>query len=401
MIIACQCVNHVTALSLDYNLDMTINNEDFIWVATQKDLHTAVSDFTEQDILAVDTESNSLYAYQERVCLLQFSTRESDYLIDPLAIEDISSLAPIFSSKEILKVFHAAEYDLICLFRDFGFRFNYLFDTMVAARTLGYQKIGLASLLEKFFGVKMNKRYQRANWGQRPLKPDMLRYARLDSHYLIPIQAKLRQELIDSGRWPLALEDFDRLTKNIEDTTETNLDDFWKLRGARDLSPKKAAILKALYQYRDHQAKHLDRPPFKVVSHQALVEIAQTSPNYREELDLLPSLSTRLVRRFGRGLMQAVRTGKEAPPEYPPHTKRPEEAVLKRIDSLREWRKLTGRDLGVPSDVVLPRDVLNRIAWDGPESMAGLESAMKDVPYRYDRFGGKILDALNNGGYAV
>jgi ribonuclease D len=369
----------------------TIENTELVWVDQPQKLTDVVEELAAEDIIAVDTESNSLYAYQEQVCLLQFSTPKKDILVDSLAIQDLSALGPIFSSDRILKVFHAAEYDLICLFRDYGFKFNYLFDTMIAARTLGYNAIGLASLLEKFFDIRMNKKYQRANWGQRPLKSDMLHYARLDSHYLIPLQRHLRQELLDSGRWELALEDFWRLTQNIEDTTESTEDDFWKIRGARDLSPEQAGVLKSLYHFRESQAEDLDRPPFKVISHQALLEIAQTSPRYREELDLLPSLSRRLARRYGKGLMRAVQAGKQAGPEYPPQNHRPSDAVLGRIDALREWRKLTGRDLGVPSDVVLPRDVLNRIAWAAPEDMASLSAQMKDVPYRFERFGPQIL----------
>jgi ribonuclease D len=221
-----------------------MKNTELVWVDQPQQLRQAVEALAAQDILAVDTESNSLYAYQEQVCLVQFSTRDRDYLVDALVLPDLSPLAEIFTSERILKVFHAAEYDLICLFRDYGFRFNYLFDTMIAARILGYQKIGLGSLLEKYFGVQMNKKYQRANWGRRPLKAEMLEYARLDSHYLIPLQDHLRAELVASGLWDLALEDFRRLTEGVEDTTESSEDDFWKIHGARDLSPKKAAVLK-------------------------------------------------------------------------------------------------------------------------------------------------------------
>jgi ribonuclease D len=374
----------------------SLKNTELVWVDQPQKLAAVAKELSQTDTLAVDTESNSLYAYQEQVCLIQFSTREKDYLIDALVLPDLSVLGPLFSSETILKVFHAAEYDLICLFRDYGFRFNFLFDTMIAARTLGYQKVGYGSLLEKFFDVKMNKKYQRANWGKRPLKPEMLEYARLDSHFLIPLQERLRDELEETGRWPLALEDFRRETQNIEDTTESSKDDFWKLHGARDLSPEKAAVLKSLYFFREDQAAAQDRPPFKVLSNQALVEIAQTCPNHKEELYLLPSLSDRLADRYGKKLMQAVRSGKQAKPERPPHHKRPKNAILQRIDNLREWRKVTGQSLGVPSDVILPRDVLNRIAWAEPASKDDLEEAMHDVPYRFSRFGDKILEAIHN-----
>ncbi|MDY6866326.1 MAG: HRDC domain-containing protein [Chloroflexota bacterium] len=375
----------------------SLKNTELVWIDQPQKLRDCIDELSAQDVVAVDTESNSLYAYQEQVCLIQFSTRDKDYLVDALVLPDLSDLALIFQSDQILKVFHAAEYDLICLFRDYGFQFNYLFDTMIAARTLGYQKIGLGSLLEKFFNIHMDKKYQRANWGKRPLKPDMLEYARLDSHYLIPLQEKLRAELESSGLWMLALEDFRRLTKNIEDTTESSEKDFWKLHGARDLSPDQAAVLKSLYQFRERQAEAQDRPPFKILSHQALVEIARLCPKNKNELSKVSKLSRRLAGRYGGQLIKAVQEGKNNPPIHPPHHKRPADSVLDRIDALRKWRKLTGREMGVPSNVVLPRDVLNRIAWENPKNLEELEQQMQDVPYRFDRFGQAILEVAQNG----
>lgn len=377
----------------------SLKNTELVWVDQPQKLHDVVGELAAQEIIAVDTESNSLYAYQEQVCLLQFSTHDKDILIDSLSLPDLSPLAPIFNSDQILKVFHAAEYDLICLFRDYGFQFNFLFDTMIAARTLGYQKIGLGALLEKYFSIQMNKKYQRANWGKRPLKADMLEYARLDSHYLIPLQKYLREELESSGRWELALEDFRRQTQGIEDTTESSEEDFWKLRGARDLNPKQASILKSLYQYREAKAETQDRPSFKVISHGALVDIAASSPKHLDELLQLPAMSDRLVKRYGKGLMKAIQEGRNAPPEYPPHYKRPQNSILDRIDALSEWRKLTGRDLGVPSDVILPRDVLTRIAWANPGDLITLNAEMQDVPYRYNRFGHEILSIVTKGNH--
>ena len=374
-------------------LDSLIHTE-LVWIDQPQKLRDISKELSAQDILAVDTESNSLYAYQEQVCLIQFSTREKDFLVDTLALPDLSPLEPIFKSERIMKVFHAAEYDLICLHRDYGFKFNFLFDTMIAARTLGYQNIGLGSLLEKYFHIHVEKKYQRANWGRRPLKEDMLEYARLDSHYLIPLAEILQKELRECGRWELAREDFERSTQNIEDTTESSVDDFWKLHGARDLSPKQAAVLKSLYQYRESQAERQDRPPFKVLSHQALVNIAKQTPEDLESLSETSSLNQRLVKRYGKGLIQAIHEGEKAPPEFRPHNGRPEEAVLNRINSLREWRKQTGQDMGVPSDVVLPKDVLNRIAWGNPHTKNELKKHMQDVPYRYERFGDEIMSNL-------
>jgi ribonuclease D len=162
-----------------------------IWVHTKQSLHKMIEDIASQTRVAVDTESNSLHAFREQVCLLQFSTSKTDYLVDPLAIDDLSSLAPIFSNPKIEKIFHAAEYDLICLRRDFGFSFANIFDTMQAARVLGYTAVGLDKLLADKFGIQIDKKHQKANWAARPLPKEQIQYAMLDTHYLAALRDAL------------------------------------------------------------------------------------------------------------------------------------------------------------------------------------------------------------------
>ena len=167
-----------------------------------------IRDLEQQRRIGVDTESNSLHAYRERVCLIQFSTAGTDYILDPLAFDDLNPLAQIFSDVQLEKIFHASEYDIICLRRDFGFTFSNIFDTMQAGRIPGRKLAGLDHLLEEKFGVKVNKRFQKADWGVRPLSHDLLLYARLDTHYLIPLRDLLQAELEQKGLWQLAQEDF-------------------------------------------------------------------------------------------------------------------------------------------------------------------------------------------------
>ena len=155
-----------------------------ILVADEDSLDRLVRDLASHPVVAVDTESNSLHAYRERVCLIQFSTPAADFIVDPIRLPDLSPLAPFFANPSQQKVFHAAEYDLICLRRDYQFEFTNIFDTMSAARTLGWPQVGLAAILDTHFGVKLNKKYQRADWRRRPLTPEQLDYARLDTHYL-------------------------------------------------------------------------------------------------------------------------------------------------------------------------------------------------------------------------
>src|SRR5512147_3175156 len=177
-----------------------------VWVDKPNQLKQMVADLAGQTRLAVDTESNSLHAYREQVCLIQFSTRKTDYVIDPLVFDDLSSLGPIFENPRIEKVFHAAEYDLICLRRDFDFEFASLFDTMHAARVLGYPAVGLDTLLNSKFKIQTDKRHQKANWAKRPLTTEQIHYARLDTHYLFDLRDVLEKELREKGRLEFARE---------------------------------------------------------------------------------------------------------------------------------------------------------------------------------------------------
>ncbi len=360
-------------------------------------LHEWVDRLLEQPLVAVDTESNSLYAYQERVCLIQFSTPEDDLLIDPLSLPDLRRLNEVFRNPQIRKVFHAAEYDLLCLQRDFGFEFQNLFDTMIAARILGRPQVGLGSLLEAEFGVNLDKRFQRANWGQRPLPPDLLLYAQEDTRYLIPLYQRLEKELVEKGLDALAREDFQRLLAINGKVKERNgHNDCWHIQGVYDLPQEKIPILQELCEVRDQIARRLDRPLFKVISDQKLIEIALASPTDLDQLKRLGCLSKHQLERHGAALLAAVQRGLRRPPIYPPRNCRPSDAYLARLEALRQWRKTTAQQLGVPSDIVLPRDIMLRLTESPPTTLAELRQAMEDVPYRFEHFGKQILTLLHS-----
>jgi ribonuclease D len=366
-----------------------------ILITQPRALKQMVEQLSSEPILAVDTESNSLYAYKERVCLIQFSTPQDDYLVDPLALDDLSPLKPLFADPKIEKIFHAGEYDLISMKRDYKFGFENLFDTMQAARILGWEEIGLGSILKAEFDVELNKRMQRANWGKRPLPVDMLAYARLDTHYLIPLRHRMKAELKSNGRWPLAEEDFSRLRFVNGRDPEKLPEPCWRVRGAYDLTPQQAAVLLELCNYRAKVAKRIDRPLFKVIGDQTLLAVAEASPRTRAELRDLPQMSPKQFQRHADGLLRSVESGLQAAPVHPPRTPRPDDQYLARLEALREWRKMTARGMQVKSDVVLPRDVLNAITARDPINMGELAEVMNQVPWRLDHFGEQILDTLS------
>ena len=358
------------------------------------DLQRLADELRHASVLAVDTESNSLFAYREQVCLVQFSTPADDYLLDPLAQADLSPLASVFSDPHIQKVFHAAEYDLICLKRDFGFSFTNIFDTMLVARILGRKEVGLGSILEAEFNLTVDKRHQRADWGKRPLAGFLLDYARQDTHYLIPLKEKLEKELKKKGLLLLAQEDFQRLCE-VEAAAENGKNDCWRVNGVHHLSPQQVAVLQELCVYRDEAARRCNRPLFKVISDHTLHAIALASPSSLEELKSLPGMTSHQVSRHGKALLQAVQRGLQAEPVHQPRNVRPDDRFLTRLEALKQWRKLKARQLEVESDIVLPRDLLHRLAAKNPKTPPALSDCLADVPWRLDHYGDEILKVLN------
>lgn len=364
-----------------------------IWVDTAQLLHAMLDDLSSRPRVAVDTESNSLHAYREQVCLMQFSSQWADYLLDPLAVTDLSPLASIFADPQIEKIFHAAEYDLICLRRDFGFRFANIFDTMQAARTLGYPAVGLDRLLGEKFGVRVDKRHQRANWGARPLTNEQIHYARLDTHYLFDLRDVMERELREKGRWRLAQEDFARAC-DVAEPTQKNGEEAWeRFSGQRDITRRELTIIAELCRWREAAAERLDRPLYKVVIDDLLIALARNAPSHKVDLAGI-GLSERQIRLWGDEVLTAVRRGMRAPLVKRKQAKRQDEAVLRRLDKLQAWRKKTGREMGVESDIVLPKPYVLALAEKPPQDRRELEAILKASPSRMERYGTQILQLL-------
>ena len=243
---------------------------------------TQLADFIEQVLssrhIAIDTESNSFYAYYERICLVQVSTTERDYILDPLALKEMHALGRILEDPEIEKIFHAASNDVLGLKRDYQFRVTNLFDTATACKLLGYKQLGLARILDQHFGVVLDKKWQRCDWARRPLQAEQLEYASLDTHYLIPLRHNLASELTAQGLWDAAEEAFAKAAKQEIQERAFQPEAFLQIRGAQTLDAAGKLILKALYLYRDREAKRRDRAPFRVLTDETLVRLAHDRP---------------------------------------------------------------------------------------------------------------------------
>jgi len=364
-----------------------------VLVADAATLSNLVADLAASPTVAVDTESNSLHAYRERVCLIQFSTASTDYIVDPLALRDLSALAPFFASPAHEKIFHAAEGDVLGLGRDFQFTFTNIFDTMSAARTLGWPQVGLAAVLKAEFGVTLSKTHQRADWGRRPLRADMLDYARLDTHYLPALRDRLFVALTESGRWAEALEDFERLARTPPPVVNQTLDPqaFWRVKGARDLTPQQAAILQAVFGYRDSESSRTNQPPFKILGEPTLLDVAQRAPQTLDDLQGVVAMTPGQIHRHGRALLRAVQEARGTTPPSPPVVERMPDDVRDRYDRLQNWRKKKAQARGVESDVILPRTTLWDLARRPPLTVADLEDIVDFGPTRRTMYGQEIL----------
>lgn len=344
----------------------------------------------------MDVESNSLYAYRECLCLLQVSLANEDYVIDPLAGFRLDGLEEILSNASIEKVFHAAEYDIGLLKREYPCEIHNIFDTMWAARILGYKKLGLANLVQEFFGVELDKRLQTANWAKRPLTPALLEYAQRDTFFLYPLRDVLANALQTSGLWTEASEHFSSLEKIPPSDNEFDPEGFWRLPGARTLRGRSLAALKALYEFRDAQARRLDRPSFKVLSKEVLVAIAKSMPRTLDQLAAVQGMNWSLVRQFGEQILEVVRRSHTAPvPAYPKRKwNETNTGVGYRLDALLEWRKQAARERGVESDVILTRDLALAIALADPQSLDALSRVDGLGPYKLRQYGERILTVL-------
>jgi ribonuclease D len=359
------------------------------------DLRRLMDRLRGEPLVAIDTESNSLYAYYERVCLVQLSTRERDYLIDPLALDDISPMAALLADPAIEIVFHAAEYDVITLKRDFGFAFASIFDTMLAARTCGWNKLGLGNMLEEQFGVHVDKKYQRADWSRRPLPPEQLLYAQMDTHYLPALRDRLMGELARLGHLEEARESFKALASLPPAQHTFDPEGYWRIHDARDLSRNQMAVVRELYLLRDEIARQWDWPPFKVFGDGALVNLAVLSPRHVQDLHAAKGLNGRLIQREGERIVQAVARGLRAKPPRPPQQPRgPNPDVLLRYDALHEWRKQRAAERGVESDVIIPRETLWALARRVPTRVEDLEQIPGLGPWRRAEYGAELIDVL-------
>ena len=335
-------------------------------ITTAQGLQDLAARLERQPIVACDLEADSLHRYQEKVCLLQFSVPGFSALLDPLAVPDLSPLAPMLANPAIRKVFHGADYDVRSLHRDFGLTITNLFDTMIASQFLGEGELGLAASLRKRFAVELDKRFQKADWSRRPLPPEMLVYAQEDTRYLIDFSEQVIAELTAKGRLAWVLEECSFLERVRVVAREPGAL-FLRFKGALRFDRRTLAVLEELLRFRDDEARRADRPHFKVIANETLAELARQRPAALDATCRIPGLTENIVHRYGNGLLRAIRHGLALPdaelpsfPQPPRHQREPrQEARLKR---LKAWRAAKASQLGLDPGLLANNALLEAMA---------------------------------------
>lgn len=353
-----------------------------------------------QDVreLAVDTEGASFHRFIDRIYLLQLSTRQKSAIIDPLQADVLPQLGALLQNPQVEVVFHDADYDVRLLRQDYGWKVNNIFDTRIAAQLLGISAFGLAALLDQFFGVKLDKVHQRADWSLRPLTPSMLDYAAQDTRYLLELRDKLFASLEQLGRLEWAREEFVRL-ETIQFSSEESSSAYLRVKGARDLERRELAVLRELVPWRDSIAKALDRATFRVVGNDALLEISRVQPTTAAELSKIRGISRSILDRNGQDITDAVERGLAVPdadlPRFPraPRWNRDPDFDAN-VAKLRAVRESLAQRLKLDPGVLCARDRLEAVARKKPQSVAELAEIPELRRWQIEVLGEGLVQAL-------
>jgi ribonuclease D len=370
------------------------------WIRTPAELAALAASLEGSSALAVDTEADSLHHYPGKLCLVQIADdRGRAHLVDPLALPALLPLGGLLADPGIVKVLHAADNDLGYLKRRCGSTVQSLFDTALAARFLGATALGLDALLAQYLDVTPVTSRQKDDWSRRPLSSEQEAYALNDVMHLIALRAKLLDDLRAGGRDAWVEEECAALAAQAVTDKAADPDAYLSLKGAKDLDRRGWAVLRELYRMREALALELDRPPFMIIGHEALVALAARRPRGLEEIAEVPGCTARVVNRTGAAVLDAVARGEALAESMLPSrraTPRPHvpAAQRHRAEALRAWRKEAARELGLDPGVFFPQRLIDRLAADPPRDLAGLEQIDGIRRWRVKLCGIELLKAV-------
>jgi ribonuclease D len=369
-------------------------------IRSQPDLEALFARLRTAPLLAVDTEAASFHRYTDRVYLLQVSSRDETAVVDPLAVQSLAPLADVLADPAIEIVFHDADYDLRLLDREYGYRANSIFDTRVAAQLLNEPGVGLAALLEKYLRVKLDKRFQRADWSARPLSAEMLAYAASDTRYLPSLRDLLKAQLEARGRLAWAEEEF-ALLDHIRWSPPDGEPSYLRLKGAKALKGRELAILRELYEWREGVAQRADRATFRILNNEPMLLMARQPPADLVALKAIPGIGGEQAERRGRDILAAVKRGQDVPDRDLPRIERGprrayDPAFEARLERLKAVRNQSAVRLDLAPGVLCPNGTLEAIARSNPMSLVELAAVPELRRWQLDEVGTELLAAVKD-----
>ena len=374
-----------------------------LYIDTAPELAAFVTAARREHRIGVDTEAASFHRYRDRIYLLQVSSPTQTAVIDPVAIAapGLEPFGGLLADPQVEKTFHDADYDLRVLDRDYGFRAVRLFDTRIAAQLAGEPAIGLAALLEKYIGVKLDKEHQKADWSLRPLTPSMLAYAAADTRFLLGLRDALEQRLTTLNRLSWAMEEFKQLESLRWSGPGGEEETYLRLKGAKGLSPRSLAALRLLHRWRDTVAEREDKAPFRIIGNDALLAVSRALPATRADLGHIRELPSSLARRHGDALLHAVQQAKSLPETALPRLeRRPPQRVPKdpgfdaRLERVKAVRNRIATELGLDPGVLSGRTTLEAVARARPANRVALEQIGEIRRWQIDVLGDALLEAV-------
>ncbi len=376
-----------------------ITTPEYRLIQTTAELERFVERIANEKIIAVDLEADSMFHFQEKVCLIQMAANGENVVIDPLEVEDSAPLHPIFKDEGICKVFHGSDYDVRSLYRDFAIEVNNLFDTQLASMYLGERATSLEAVVNKRFGIKLDKQYQKKDWSQRPLPEGMIEYAASDVFHLIPLARQIMDELEKKERLHWVQEEC-ALLSDVRPMENGDEPLFLRFRGAGRLRRRNLAVLEGLLQYRRKLAVKKDRPLFKVFSNKSMLKIAQEMADTPEAMEAAGCLSAKQIRIYGKALSRVVRAAtamdEKDLPVYP-RRRRPSVSskVPERIKAIKEWRDNLAENLELDPSLLFNKALMTAIAVQHPKSIEELRKIEGMRNWQVDTFGPDVIGILS------
>lgn len=361
-----------------------------------------------RDVIGVDTEADSFHHYQEKLCLVQISDLEADYIVDPLKVSDLGPLKTVLEDPEIVIILHGGDYDVVSLKRDFDIHINNIFDTMIAGQFLGLKGIGLADLIGRYFGHALDKKYQRHDWARRPLEPEHLAYARGDTHWLLALREVMGRKLAQQGRLEAHEEECEWLALRSWNGRANTDADFHRVKGSNKLDDASLRVLRAVWKYRDDQARAMDRPAFKVLPGPVLIQLALRKPQDEEGIAKVMRAGSSMHRKHGAAMLEAVRAGvadtrplpkvrkkssanREPLPDASPEAP----GVDKLFGPLKDWRNRVVKTKRLPPVVVANNTLLKDVAKVAPRTLQDLADIPGVRRWQVAEFGDEILGIID------